>query len=78
MNLLQGYSDLEIYTDGSLIKNEELQLTSMGFSRVENLLINFKGLLKGFNSFTCAEILAILSFLSVCPCNSNVQIFTDS
>jgi hypothetical protein len=72
MNSLQDYPELEIYTDGSLIKNEETQSTSIGFgwliSKPENILINFKGFLKGFN----AKILAILSALTVYPRNSTI------
>jgi ribonuclease HI len=78
---LQNATNLEFYTDGSLIDFGK-EFMSMGFAFVQTHnsapKIEFKASLENWPTATRAETAALVAALLVTPVNCNIKIYTDS
>ncbi|RHZ75133.1 hypothetical protein Glove_217g161 [Diversispora epigaea] len=81
---LSSSMSIRIYTDGSLIKNDNnnSHVTTMGCGWCaldeNNTEFNFSGKVENFASSTRAELMAILTAVYATPKHSRLCIFTDS
>ena len=78
---LSSFTQLEFYTDGSLINmgTEQLSMT-LGFIQTHNNApyVKFISTIENWPLSNRTELAAIISALMVCPKFSNITIFTDS
>ncbi|PKK63163.1 hypothetical protein RhiirC2_789305 [Rhizophagus irregularis] len=74
------YTNLEFYTDGSLVRDDNIPTMGHGwiFSSDLNANITYSGASREWASSTKAELLAIITALIVCPPSSTITIHTDS
>ncbi|PKK62779.1 hypothetical protein RhiirC2_789854 [Rhizophagus irregularis] len=77
---LASYTNLEFYTDGSLVRDDDIPTMGHGwiFSSDLNANITYSGASREWASSTKAELLAIITALIVCPPSSTITIHTDS
>ncbi|EXX70865.1 hypothetical protein RirG_083660 [Rhizophagus irregularis DAOM 197198w] len=83
LNLVSGletYTNLEFYTDGLLVRGDDIPTMGYGwiFTTDMNANITYLGASREWASSTKAKLLAIITALIVCPPNSNITIYTDS
>ncbi|RIA86230.1 hypothetical protein C1645_829613 [Glomus cerebriforme] len=80
-NLFESSTNLEFYTDGSLI-DPAMNTMSMGFALIQSSSVGpymeFAARIERWPSSYRAELAAILVALIISPMNSTITIFTDS
>ncbi|PKY55690.1 hypothetical protein RhiirA4_475331 [Rhizophagus irregularis] len=77
---LNSYTNLDFYTDGSLVRDNDIPTMGYGWIFTSDLTTNIthSGASCEWASLTKAELLAIITALIVCPPNSTITIYTDS
>jgi len=77
-----SYHQLSFYTDGSVIDIGTNQCTmGIGWIQIDNnnqIINSYSAKIQSWPSSYKAELLSILSAISTAPCNSVIDIFTDS
>lgn len=73
---LNSYSNLEFYTDGSLVREDDIPIMGYGWIFTTDLTTNIthSGASREWPSSTKAELLAIITTLIVCPPNSTITV----